>query len=552
MAVAVAVAVVGALAGCDELPVEVELDSTLEISLERFLFNDSVMVGQLEYGLLRVVLNGNTLTGLRTRWHSLDSTALSVRALSNLTLADSLLDTLDSKSDTLLTTLLGEITALKRGRPQRFSVELDSAGFGDVLVDTVEIDVYERWGSVSAGASHTCAVTYVNPAVEGVGARIRPGGEVFCWGEGEYGALGTGSANQSPVPVPVLSGTRFLDVQVGGGSFGGFTCARDQVGLLHCWGDNLQGQLGLGNLLDQFVPRLTSLGKAFAAVDVGMGPVTCGISAGPAGARAATLCWGRNDMGQLGCDTFPSCLPDRMTEPNTAAGMAVFDRSVDGEGIPVVFQSISLGMDHGCGIKEVGGGALCWGKNENGQLGNGTQSDFSRFAVEVGRTFSAIAAGDGFTCGIDASRTGVLCWGVVPPSAAATLAPTPVVFPEEGMTFRGVSAGSSHVCAVTDSNRAFCWGANENGQLGDGSTEQRAGPVEVRIASPGDLPFESISVGQSHTCGVSPEDFDVAKPAGSLDGGSLYCWGSNQHGQLGVGEEGLDHSPVPVRVLISR
>jgi alpha-tubulin suppressor-like RCC1 family protein len=81
--------------------------------------------------------------------------------------------------------------------------------------------------------------------------------------------------------------------------------------------------------------------------------------------------------------------------------------------------------------------------------------------------------------------------------------------------FVSASAGVFHTCGVTAGSRAFCWGRNDQGQLGDGTTSQRLTPVAVS----GDHRFASVSAGGPHTCGITAN-------------GQAFCWGRNQKGEL--------------------
>jgi alpha-tubulin suppressor-like RCC1 family protein len=105
--------------------------------------------------------------------------------------------------------------------------------------------------------------------------------------------------------------------------------------------------------------------------------------------------------------------------------------------------------------------------------------------------------------------------------------------PRGGITYVQVSAGRAHTCAVTASQRAYCWGSNPYGALGDGSTEPRASPVPVT----GALRFQSISAGYDYTCAIATS-------------GVVYCWGENFGGQLGDGTTA--HHAAPVAVWGSR
>jgi alpha-tubulin suppressor-like RCC1 family protein len=156
----------------------------------------------------------------------------------------------------------------------------------------------------------------------------------------------------------------------------------------------------------------------------------------------------------------------------------------------LVFRQVTAGAAHSCGVTEAGK-AYCWGANY-GALGTGQA---------VGPEYCL----DDVSC----SRT---------PRAVAG-----------GLTFRSVTAGNYFTCGVTTLDKAYCWGLNGNGQLGDGSTTVRAAPVAVA----GGISFRALDAGDESTCGVSPE-------------GKAYCWGFNRNGQLGDGTRTDRLRPVPV------
>ena len=100
-----------------------------------------------------------------------------------------------------------------------------------------------------------------------------------------------------------------------------------------------------------------------------------------------------------------------------------------------------------------------------------------------------------------------------------------------GLAFTFISTGYDHSCGVTTSGSAYCWGLNNSGQLGNGSSDVSAHTVPEAVS--GNLNFSSMSAGGRHTCGITTN-------------GAAYCWGQNQDGQLGDGL--LTDSHVPVRV----
>jgi len=251
---------------------------------------------------------------------------------------------------------------------------------------------------------------------------------------------------------------------------------------------------------------------AFAAMDQGMS-YGCGLTPG-----GAAFCWGNNAEGELGDGTTT-----QRTVPTSVAG-------------GLTFTAISAGGQHSCGLDSAGL-AYCWGSNVYGQLGDGTTTDrLTPVAVVGGFSYSMIAAGEQYTCGVQASTGLLYCWGrntngQLGDGTTAdrnTLGPVEGV---EGLAFGSVSAAiGQHTCAVTTTGAAYCWGRNTNGQLGDGSTTDRLTPVAVS----GGLTFSIVSASANeHTCGVTT-------------GGQAYCWGWNNFGALGDGTTTTRTSPTAV------
>jgi alpha-tubulin suppressor-like RCC1 family protein len=210
--------------------------------------------------------------------------------------------------------------------------------------------------------------------------------------------------------------------------------------------------------------------------------------------------------------------------------------------------AVTRGTEHACGLA-ANGGAYCWGSNRLGQLGDGDDSPSTKsraVAVATAETFIAISAGANHTCAL--TREGVAyCWGLnlTGELGQALVANECGGFPcsrrpvrvEATVRFDTISGGFGHTCALSGGH-AFCWGRNDQGQLGgpraDDACEGAAcntSPVRVT----GVDRFDSISAGGDHTCGIS--------------GGIAYCWGSNQYGQLGA-DSSVRRSARPLRVPV--
>jgi alpha-tubulin suppressor-like RCC1 family protein len=345
---------------------------------------------------------------------------------------------------------------------------------------------------VSVGLSHTCGVTSSNLA--------------YCWGLNLFGQLGDGTTTETrPIPVAVAGGLRFRQVSAGSDH----TCGVTTDSLAYCWGFNHVGQLGDGTTDTHLTPVLVASVRRFRSV-IASFHHSCGVTRGN-----RVLCWGLNDFGQLGDRTTTN----RLT-PVLVSGGLRFDH-VDG------------GVQHTCGLTS-DDLAYCWGGNIKGQLGDGTrQKHLVPTAVAGGLRFRQLTA-DGYqTCGRSLANQ-AYCWGFNKfgqlGDGTTALRLTPVRVHAAGRRFSELSAGQVLTCGVAiDNNQALCWGANMEGQLGDGTTTNRLTPVPVA----GGHLFRQVSEGSHHSCAVSTD-------------GRAFCWGAGGLGELGDGMSGYSLTPVAV------
>jgi alpha-tubulin suppressor-like RCC1 family protein len=308
--------------------------------------------------------------------------------------------------------------------------------------------------SIVAGNAHTCA--------------LLADGTVQCWGE--LAKLGTGLAgglddcgvpcSMKPVAVSGLAGVK----AIAAGST--HTCALLSSGTVECWGDNVSGELGDGTMNSQLAPVPVQEMINATAISAGDSD-TCALLAG-----GTVQCWGYNLSGQLGngaigpdnCGGYPCSL-----KPVTVLGLS---------GV----RAIVSGGSHSCALLS-DGAVQCWGFNDVGELGNGTQAS----------------------------------------------SPKPVPVSNLGGTVLSLVSGVYHSCAVLSGGMVACWGDNRYGQFCNGNTMNATTPVAISNLAGA----TAVSLGNLDTCALMP-------------GSKVVCCGANMQGQLGNGTVNSSPTPVVV------
>lgn len=360
------------------------------------------------------------------------------------------------------------------------------------------------WQQVTTGGATTCG--------------IKGTGRLSCWGLNNYGQLGIGRTKPVLRPRQVGTGT-WKDVAPAWHH----TCGVATDESLWCWGQNIRGSLGLGTTSRSVdVPR--KVGTASWRSVVSGGWHSCGIRT-----DGSAWCWGDNQLGQLGLGN-----DDRQTAPRRVG--AESDRWID----------LSTGYGHTCGVR-ADGTLQCWGLNDRGQLGDGTQT--GRLSpTTVAGTWSDVAVSDGGTCAL-AGSGGVWCWGdnrygqVAAPSAVVVTRPVRRTSPAGASM---LAAGWLHTCAARPDEVVTCWGSNEVGQAASttgtsrtavtGSYDARPGiesdpevsPAEVVEREIGDRPRPTASsqrtAARAATLSARLMTFNVLGTRHTAPGGSRPDW----------------------------
>ncbi len=201
--------------------------------------------------------------------------------------------------------------------------------------------------------------------------------------------------------------------------------------------------------------------------------------------------------------------------------------------------SITAGRNHTCALLATGA-VKCWGHNASGQLGDGTTTDrlTPTAATGLASGVTAITTGRNHTCALLATGA-VACWGYNPDGrlgdGSTTDRHTPTAVTGLPSDVTAITGGTRHTCALLGTGAVACWGDNNVGQLGDGSTTDRHTPTAV-TGLPSDV--TAITAGTEHTCAL-------------LGTGAVTCWGNNASGQLGDNTTTDRHTPTAVTGLAS-
>jgi alpha-tubulin suppressor-like RCC1 family protein len=351
-------------------------------------------------------------------------------------------------------------------------------------------------GEVSAGDFHTLIID-------------KNANKTWAWGFNSNGQLGDNSLTSRLTPVSVLGAVKtFCQIEAGGSH----TVAIDKNGRAWGWGLNGSGQLGDNSAASRLTP-VSVLGavKTFCKIAAG-GSHTVAIDK-----NGRAWGWGFNSTGQLGDNS--------VTSQRTPVSVL---------GAVKTFCQIAAGGSHTVAIDK-NGRAWAWGANTTGQLGDNSVTSQRTPVSVLGavKTFCQIAAGGSHTVAIDKNGR-AWAWGLNTTGQlgdnSTTLKLTPVSVLGAVKTFCKIAAGDIHTVAIDKNGRAWAWGFNNNGRLGDNSVTSRLTPVSVLGAV---KTFCQIAAGGSHTVAIDKN-------------GIVWGWGLNSGGQLGNNAILSQRTPVSV------
>ena len=354
------------------------------------------------------------------------------------------------------------------------------------------------WSMVSAGASHTAAITTT--------------GALFIWGNNAFGQLGDGTTVNKSSPIQIGTSSWTI-VSSGTGGLNNNTAGITNTGALFTWGSNSVGQLGDGTTIAKSSPVQIGT-SSWSAVSVGDSHLV-GLLAD----TGALFTWGSNPIGQLGDGTTI----------NKSSPIQIGTSS---------WSAVSAGASHTAGITTTGS-LFTWGIAVGGQLGDGTTiaksspvqigtSSWSTISAAVSNSAAITTTGALFMWGLATSgQTGD--GGIVNKSSPVQVATTYNIISSWTMVSVTKNGSFPWMAAIDFRGSLWTWGTNLGGNLGDGTTVNKVSPVQIGTSS-----WSAVSAGDSHLVGLL------------ADTGALFTSGVNASGQLGDGTTINKSSPVQI------
>ncbi len=316
----------------------------------------------------------------------------------------------------------------------------------------------------------------------------------------------------------------YTNTTIAAGTYNGCAILENQS--MVCWGDNEYGQLGDGTTTGSAVPIYVNVAANETPVEVTVGQVTaCALME-----SGNIYCWGSGYYGKMGNGE-----PWNDDYVNTEMRQVLLPEGQGG-------QTVSISGGHICTILN-NGDVYCWGRGNQGQLGYGGTSNRNipaKVNLPGQRSAIAISTGTFMTCAITNDGMGY-CWGENDEGQLGNgttnsrqMTPAEVLFPS-GYTPVSISAGDDFACALMDNRKVMCWGENNDGRLGQGplATDDETTPVWVSMENSETAHF--LDIGTKSACMI-------------LDSEETRCWGTNEEGQIGQGDTNINYYSTPTEV----
>ena len=382
--------------------------------------------------------------------------------------------------------------------------------------------IISGFSSISSGSSHTCGLNNNN---------------LYCWGHNYYGQIGTGTGEHQFTPIQIMTGISKVITGVRN------TCVLKASGEAECWGNNDYGQIGNGTMSIQRSPTqmLTSVSNS----SIGEGHA-CAVKT-----NGDLFCFGANDYGQIGNGTTTDF-------PITSVGGST----------PILtgVSKVLCGKYHSCALK-TNGAVSCWGNNDYGQVGNNSTSHVTS-PIEVLTGVSKLFVGNYISCAVKTDNS-LWCWGRNDYGQTGDGTLVSVKTPKEiAQNVSSVDFGRFHTCMLSTSNTLYCWGRNNFGQIGNNDSTlatvrntttsiltnvtnfslSREVDTTCAISNSKAYCWGRNSLGQvgngTHDDQISPYEV-ISSGASSIStsyhacalmtSGAVKCWGNNAFGEIGNG-----------------
>ncbi len=357
---------------------------------------------------------------------------------------------------------------------------------------------------------------------------ITESGDLYCWGYNNHGQAGNGSTINQLIPLKILSNIKLISYSHADYTsyYDYYSCSISAItknGDLYCWGYNSHGQVGNGTIEDQLIPFEVLSGVksvSYSYYSYAYSYYLYSVSA--IMENGDLYCWGYNGNGEIGNGTTKDQLiPFRVLSNVKSVSYSYYSHYTSSSSVSAITEN---------------GDLYCWGYNGNGQIGNGTtKNQLTPFKVLSNVKYVSYSLS--YSISAITESGDLYCWGrnncgeVGNGSTDKQMTPVKVLSNVKSISYSYADPGgaSSSVSAIKENGDLYCWGLNEDGEVGNDSTTKQTIPVKVLS----DVKSVSYS--------------DYSSVTAITENGDLYCWGYNSSGQVGNGT--AENQLTPYKVL---